>query len=164
MKKYKNMNTIQSGIIAKNASIAIIIARFNNFINNNLLLGALDTLKRIGQVNEEKILQVYVPGTYEIPTVASHLANSGKYDAIIAIGTIIKGSTDHFKYIASDTSSNLSRISTQYFLPITLGILTTKNIEQSIERSGTKMGNKGSEAALAALEMINVMRALKKII
>lgn len=156
------MNTIQSGITAKNASIAIIIARFNDFINNNLLSGALDTLKRIGQVNEENILKIYVPGTYEIPTVASYIANSGKYDAIIAIGTIIKGNTDHFKYIASDTSSSLSRISTQYFLPITLGILTTKNIEQSIERSGTKMGNKGSEAALAALEMINVMKTLKK--
>ncbi|AEO08795.1 6,7-dimethyl-8-ribityllumazine synthase [Buchnera aphidicola str. Ak (Acyrthosiphon kondoi)] len=158
------MNIIQSGIRAKNASIAIIIARFNQFINNNLLLGALDTLQRIGEVNKENILKVYVPGTYEIPTVASHIAHSGKYDAIIAIGTIIKGNTDHFKYIASDTSSSLSRISTQYFLPITLGILTTKNIEQSIERSGTKMGNKGSEAALAALEMINIMKNLKKVL
>ncbi|ACL30253.1 6,7-dimethyl-8-ribityllumazine synthase [Buchnera aphidicola] len=158
------MNIIQSGITAENSSIAIIIARFNEFINKNLLLGALDTLKRIGQVHEENILKIYVPGTYEIPTIASYIAKSGKYDAIIAIGTIIKGQTDHFKYIANDTSSSLSRISTQYFLPITLGILTTKNIEQSIERSGTKMGNKGSDAALAALEMINVMKKLKKVI
>ncbi|QCI17841.1 6,7-dimethyl-8-ribityllumazine synthase [Buchnera aphidicola (Acyrthosiphon lactucae)] len=158
------MNKVQSGITAKNASIAIIISRFNEFINHNLLSGALDTLKRIGQVNEENILIVYVPGTYEIPTVASYIASSGKYDAIIAIGTIIKGDTDHFKHIANDTSNSLSRISTQNFLPITLGILTTKNIEQSIERSGTKMGNKGSEAALAALEMINIMKKLKKIL
>lgn len=158
------MNTIQVGITAKNASIAIIISRFNEFINHNLLSGALDTLQRVGQVNKDNILKIYVPGTYEIPTVASHIASSSKYDAIIAIGTIIKGDTDHFKYIASDTSSNLSRISTQYFLPITLAILTTKNIEQSIERSGTKMGNKGSEAALAALEMINIMKKLKKVI
>ncbi|QIQ42025.1 MAG: 6,7-dimethyl-8-ribityllumazine synthase [Buchnera aphidicola (Microlophium carnosum)] len=156
------MNTIQSGITAKNASIAIIISRFNQFINHNLLLGALDTLQRIGQVNENNILKVYVPGTYEIPTVASYIASSAKCDAIIAIGTIIKGETDHFKYISHDTSSSLSKISTKYFLPITLGILTTKNIEQSIERSGTKMGNKGSEAALAALEMINIMKKLKK--
>ncbi|QCO71006.1 6,7-dimethyl-8-ribityllumazine synthase [Buchnera aphidicola] len=158
------MNTIQVGITAKNASIAIIISRFNEFINHNLLSGALDALQRIGQVNKDNILKIYVPGTYEIPTVASHIASSSKYDAIIAIGTIIKGDTDHFKYIAGDTSSNLSRISTQYFLPITLAILTTKNIEQSIERSGTKMGNKGSEAALAALEMINIMKKLKKVI
>ncbi|WAI11646.1 MAG: 6,7-dimethyl-8-ribityllumazine synthase [Buchnera aphidicola (Macrosiphum albifrons)] len=158
------MNTIQVGITAKNASIAIIISRFNEFINHNLLSGALDTLQRIGQVNKDNILKIYVPGTYEIPTVASHIASSSKYDAIIAIGTIIKGDTDHFKYIAGDTSSSLSRISTQYFLPITLAILTTKNIEQSIERSGTKMGNKGSEAALAALEMINIMKKLKKVI
>ncbi|QCI22892.1 6,7-dimethyl-8-ribityllumazine synthase [Buchnera aphidicola] len=158
------MNTIQAGITAKNASIAIIISRFNEFINHNLLSGALDALQRVGQVNKDNILKIYVPGTYEIPTVASHIASSSKYDAIIAIGTIIKGNTDHFKYIASDTSSSLSRISTQYFLPITLAILITKNIEQSIERSGTKMGNKGSEAALAALEMINVMKKLKKVI
>jgi len=158
------MNIIQSGITAKDASIAIIVARFNTFINNNLLSGALDTLTRIGQVEKENILQIYVPGTHEIPTVASYIAQSSKYNAIIAIGTIIKGDTDHFKYIASDTSNSLSRISTQYFLPITLGILITKNIEQSIERSGTKMGNKGSEAALAVLEMINIMKNLKKVL
>jgi len=158
------MNIIQSGITAKDASIAIIVARFNTFINNNLLSGALDTLTRIGQVEKENILQIYVPGTHEIPTVASYIAQSTKYNAIIAIGTIIKGDTDHFKYIANDTSNNLSRISTQYFLPITLGILITKNIEQSIERSGTKMGNKGSEAALAVLEMINIMKNLKKVL
>ena len=158
------MKIIQSGISAKNSSIAIIISRFNEFINHNLLSGALDTLQRIGQINEDNILKVYVPGTYEIPTIASQIAISSKYDAIIAIGTIIQGDTDHFKYIASDTSSSLSRISTQYFLPITLGILITKNIEQSIERSGTKMGNKGSEAALAALEMINIMKKLKEVL
>ncbi|AHG59938.1 6,7-dimethyl-8-ribityllumazine synthase [Buchnera aphidicola] len=158
------MNIIQSGITAKHASIVIIIARFNEFINKNLLLGALDTLKRIGQVEEKNILQIYVPGTYEISVAASYIAKSGKYDAIIVIGTIIKGDTDHFKYIAGDTTSNLLKISTQYLIPITLGILTTNSIEQSIERSGTKMGNKGSEAALAVLEMINVMKYLKKIL
>lgn len=156
------MNTIQSGITAKHASIAIIIARFNEFINKHLLSGTIDTLTRIGQIKEEKILKIYVPGTYEIPIVASYIANSKKYDAIIAIGTVIKGETDHFKYISSDTSSSLLTISTKYLIPITSGILTTKNIEQSLERSGTKMGNKGSQAALAALEMINIMKNLKK--
>ncbi|AYN24624.1 6,7-dimethyl-8-ribityllumazine synthase [Buchnera aphidicola] len=157
------MNIIQSGITVENASIAIVIARFNEFINKNLLSGAIDTLTRIGQIEKEKILKIYVPGTYEIPIVASYIANTKKYDAIITIGTIIKGNTDHFKHIANDTYSNLSKISVKYFIPITIGILTTENIQQSIERSGTKMGNKGSEAALAALEMINVMRKLKKI-
>ncbi|CAL4325302.1 6,7-dimethyl-8-ribityllumazine synthase [Buchnera aphidicola] len=157
------MNIIQSGIKVKNISIAIIIARFNEFINQHLLSGAIDTLTRIGSVEKEKIVQIYVPGTCEIPVVASYIANSNKYNAIIAIGTIIQGSTDHFKYIASDVYSNLSKISTKYFIPITLGVLITKNIQQSIERSGTKMGNKGSEAALAALEMINIMKKLKKI-
>ncbi|QCI24500.1 6,7-dimethyl-8-ribityllumazine synthase [Buchnera aphidicola (Muscaphis stroyani)] len=155
------MNTINSGITVKNSSIAIIISRFNEFINKNLLLGALDTLIRLGKMKEEEILKIYVPGTNEIPVVASYIAKSQKYHAIIAIGTIIKGNTDHFKYISNNTFSNLSKISTKYFIPITLGILITDNIKQSIERSGTKMGNKGSEAALAALEMINTMKYVK---
>lgn len=158
------MNIIESKIEAKNASVAIIVSRFNEFINKNLLSGALDTLQRIGQINREKILQVYVPGTYEIPTAANYIAKSSKYNAIIAIGTVIKGQTDHFKYISNNTISSLSKISNQYFLPITLGILTTNNIQEAIERSGLKMGNKGSEAALAALEMINIMNNLKKIL
>ncbi|QIE02145.1 6,7-dimethyl-8-ribityllumazine synthase [Buchnera aphidicola] len=158
------MNTIQSGIISKNASIAIIISRFNDFINKHLLSGALDVLTRLGKVNSENILTVYVPGAYEISTIANYIAQSNKYDAIITLGTIIKGETDHFKYISHDTISNLSKISIKYFLPITLGILTTDDVEQSIERSGLKMGNKGSEAALAALEMINIVKNLKKIL
>lgn len=156
------MNTIEVGITVKNASIAIIISRFNKFINDNLLLGTLDTLTRIGRVRDENILKIYVPGTCEIPVIANYVAHSNKYDGIIAIGTIIKGSTNHFKHISNDVFSNLSKISSKYFIPITLGVLVTKNIEQAIERSGTKMGNKGSEAALAVLEMINVIKNLKK--
>ncbi|WP_343154132.1 6,7-dimethyl-8-ribityllumazine synthase [Buchnera aphidicola] len=155
------MNIIQSGITNQKASIAIIVSRFNQFINNTLLSGALDTLTRIGQVQEENISTIYVPGTYEIPLIANYIAKYKKYNAIVAIGTVIKGSTDHFKYIASETYNNLSKISIKYFIPITLGILTTNNLKQSIERSGLKMGNKGSEAALAALEMINIMEKLK---
>lgn len=156
------MKIIQSGITTKNSSVAIIIARFNELINKNLLSGALDTLIRIGKISKENILKVYVPGTYEIPMTANYIANSKKYHAIITIGTIIEGQTDHFKYIASDTSSSLLSISIKHFIPITSGILTTKNIKQALERSGIKKGNKGSEAALAALEMINVMKNLKK--
>ncbi|QFQ32267.1 6,7-dimethyl-8-ribityllumazine synthase [Buchnera aphidicola] len=156
------MKIIQSGITRKTASIAIIISRFNQFINNNLLFGALDTLKRIGQIKEDNIFKIYVPGAYEIPLIAKYIAKNKKYDAIITIGAIIKGSTDHFKYIASDVYNNLSKISIKYLIPITLGILTTNNLEQSIERSGLKMGNKGSEAALAALEMINIIKQLKE--
>ncbi|QCI18980.1 6,7-dimethyl-8-ribityllumazine synthase [Buchnera aphidicola] len=155
------MNIIQSGITNETASIAIIISRFNQFINNHLLSGALDTLTRIGQIKEENILKIYVPGAHEIPIVANYIAKFKKYNAIIAIGTIIKGNTDHFKYIANDTYKNLSKISIKYLIPITMAILTTNNLEESIERSGLKMGNKGSEAALAALEMINVIEKLK---
>ncbi|CAL4324659.1 6,7-dimethyl-8-ribityllumazine synthase [Buchnera aphidicola] len=158
------MKTIEEGVKSTNVSIAIVISRFNDLINKNLLLGAIDTLVRIGEVSQEKILKIYVPGAYEIPIVSSYIAHSGKYDAIIAIGTIIQGSTHHFKNISYDTTSSLSKISTKYFIPITLGLLITENIQQSFERSGSKMGNKGSEAALAALEMINVMKKLKKII
>ncbi|ANZ22649.1 6,7-dimethyl-8-ribityllumazine synthase [Buchnera aphidicola (Diuraphis noxia)] len=157
------MNIIQVGITTKNASIAIIVSRFNEFINKNLLSGAVDTLKRIGQINEENILIIYVPGAYEIPIVANYIAQTKKYDSIIVIGTIIKGDTDHFKYITSDTSSSLLNISIQSHIPIISSILTINNVEQSIERSGTKMGNKGSQAALSALEMINVMKKLKKL-
>ncbi|QIQ41460.1 MAG: 6,7-dimethyl-8-ribityllumazine synthase [Buchnera aphidicola (Aphis urticata)] len=156
------MKIIQSGITNKTASIAIIISRFNQFINNHLLSGALDTLKRIGHIKEDNILKVYAPGAYEIPLIANYISKYKKYNAIIAIGTIIKGSTDHFKYIASDTYNNLSKISMKYLIPITLGILTTNNLEESIERAGLKMGNKGAEAALAALEMINIIETLKK--
>ncbi|WP_422667357.1 6,7-dimethyl-8-ribityllumazine synthase [Buchnera aphidicola] len=156
------MNTIEASITVKNVSIAIVIARFNEIINNNLLMGALDILIRIGKIPKENILKIYVPGAYEIPLISNYLANSGKYDAIIAIGTIIKGNTYHFKNIANDTTSTLLKISTKYCIPITLGLLITENIEQSIERSGCKMGNKGSEAALSALEMINVMKKIKK--
>lgn len=157
------MNTIQSGITAENAKIIIIISRFNKFINDHLLSGALDALIRIGKIKKEKILKIYVPGTYEIPLVAKYIAKNNICDAIITIGTIIKGQTEHFRHIANETYNNLSKISTKYLIPITLGILTTDNIEQSIERAGSKMGNKGYEAALTTLEMINIIKKIKKI-
>ncbi|CAL4324124.1 6,7-dimethyl-8-ribityllumazine synthase [Buchnera aphidicola] len=155
------MNILKSSIVSKNASIAIIIARFNDFINNHLLNGAIDTLIRIGQVKKENIFISYVPGTYEIPIIAKILCKKKKYDSIIALGTIIKGNTPHYKSIANPIFSNLSYLSIKNEIPILIGILITKTIEQAIERAGTKLGNKGSEAAISALEMVNLIKKIK---
>ncbi|WP_343152548.1 6,7-dimethyl-8-ribityllumazine synthase [Buchnera aphidicola] len=155
------MNIFKSNIISNDASIAIIISRFNDFINNHLLNGAIDTLIRIGQVKKEKIFTFYVPGTYEIPIITKILCKKKKYDSIIALGTIIKGNTPHYKSIASPIFSNLSNLSIEHEIPILIGILITKTIEQAIERAGTKLGNKGSEAAISALEMINLIKKIK---
>ena len=127
------MNIIEANVATPDARVAITIARFNNFINDSLLEGAIDALKRIGQVKDENITVVWVPGAYELPLAAGALAKTGKYDAVIALGTVIRGGTAHFEYVA----------------------------EQAIERAGTKAGNKGAEAALTALEMINVLKAIK---
>ncbi|PPI87715.1 6,7-dimethyl-8-ribityllumazine synthase [Candidatus Pantoea edessiphila] len=155
------MKVIDATIIATDANVAIVVARFNNFITNNLLNGAISSLKRIGQVHHDNITVIWVPGAYELPLVSYELGKTGKYDAIIALGAIIRGNTSHFEYIANQTSLSIAKISINTNIPIAFGVLTTENIEQAIERSGTKYGNKGSEAALAALEMINVLKAIK---
>ncbi|WWP01381.1 MAG: 6,7-dimethyl-8-ribityllumazine synthase [Candidatus Dasytiphilus stammeri] len=154
------MNNIEGTIIAPYASIAIAITRFNRFINQSLLNGAMDTLTRLGQVKSEKITVVWVPGAYELPVVVKRLAEVKKYDAIIALGSIIRGSTPNFNYISSIASCGLANIALESNLPIAYGLLTVDNIEQAIERSGTKAGNKGSEAALSALEMINILQSI----
>lgn len=156
------MNTIKGVIAAPNAHVAIAIARFNHFINDSLLDGAIDTLKRIGQIKDENITVVWVPGAYELPLTVSVLANGRKYyDAIVALGTVIRGYTAHFEFVAGECSSGLSAVAAFRSLPVAFGVLTTENIEQAIERAGTKAGNKGAEAALTALEMINVLQAIK---
>ncbi|CUX97073.1 6,7-dimethyl-8-ribityllumazine synthase [Candidatus Hoaglandella endobia] len=155
------MNVIKSFVTSPNARVAIAIARFNQFINNNLLDGAIDALKRIGQVNDDNITVVWVPGAYELPLTVSTLANSKKYDAIVALGTVIRGSTAHFEFVAGECSSGLSAVAANTSLPVAFGVLTTDSIEQAIERAGTKAGNKGTEAALTALEMINILQAIK---
>ncbi|CAL4043714.1 6,7-dimethyl-8-ribityllumazine synthase [Buchnera aphidicola] len=155
---------IEEGVVSQDSLISIIISRFNEFINQNLLNGAINTLKRIGQIKEKNISIIKVPGAYELTLIAKNIANLKKYDAIIALGTIIKGNTSHFMHIAHEVSSGLARISLENNIPISFGILTTDNIEQAIERSGAKMGNKGIEAALCALEMINIIQTIKKII
>ena len=154
------MNVIEGVIATPDARIAIAIARFNNFINDSLLAGAIDALKRIGQVKDANITVVWVPGAYELPLATRALVDSQKYDAVVALGTVIRGSTAHFEYVAGECSSGLYSVAVNSGLPVAFGVLTTESIEQAIERAGTKAGNKGAEAALTALEMINVLKAI----
>lgn len=154
------MKIIEAAVASPDARVAIIISRFNNFINESLLRGALDALKRIGQVADDNITVVWVPGAYELPVTAQALAKAGKHDAVIALGTVIRGGTAHFEYVAGEASSGLSGVAINSDIPVAFGVLTTENIEQAIERAGTKAGNKGAEAALTALEMINVLKAV----
>ncbi|WP_367677312.1 6,7-dimethyl-8-ribityllumazine synthase [Buchnera aphidicola] len=155
------MKNIEGDVTATNSKIAILISRFNNFINQNLLHGAIDTLNRIGKIQNNNITVIKVPGSYEIPIIANIISNVKKYHGIIALGTIIKGETIHFDKLATDIISKISNISIKNNIPIALGILMTENIEQAINRSGTKLGNKGSEAALTVLEMINIIKIIQ---
>ncbi|TKI06307.1 6,7-dimethyl-8-ribityllumazine synthase [Martelella alba] len=155
------MNVIEGVVAAPDARIAIAIARFNHFINDSLLEGAIDALKRVGQVKDDNITVVWVPGAYELPLAVRALADSRRFDGIVALGTVIRGGTAHFEYVAGECSSGLSAVAAASELPVAFGVLTTESIEQAIERAGTKAGNKGAEAAMTALEMINVLKAIK---
>ncbi|BDH46840.1 6,7-dimethyl-8-ribityllumazine synthase [Salmonella enterica subsp. enterica serovar Choleraesuis] len=155
------MNIIEANVSAPKARVAIAIARFNHFINDSLLDGALDALKRIGLVKDENITVVWVPGAYELPLTANALAKTGKYDAIIALGTVIRGGTAHFEFVAGGASNGLSHVALDSEIPVAFGVLTTETIEQAMDRAGIKSGNKGAEAALTVLEMINVLTAIK---
>ena len=154
------MKIIEGGLAAPQAKIAIVISRFNSFINEQLLAGAIDTLKRTGQVEDDNITVVRVPGAVELPLATKRVAASKKYDAIIALGTVIRGGTPHFEFVANECNKGLAQVSMDFDTPVAFGVLTTDSIDQAIERAGTKMGNKGSEAALSALEMVNVMAEL----
>ena len=154
------MKIIEGNIAAPEARVAIVVARFNSFINDSLVNGALDVLKRQGQVQDSNLTLVRVPGAVEIPLAAKKLAKSGQYDAIVALGTVIRGGTYHFELVASENGKGLAQVMMEYDIPVAFGVLTTENIEQAIERAGTKAGNKGAEAALSALEMINVLKHL----
>lgn len=138
---------------------AILVGRFNSFVVEHLLEGALDTLKRHG-VNDEQVTIVRAPGAWELPVVAKKLAASGNYDAIIALGAVIRGGTAHFEFVAGECAKGLGVVGLDSGLPVIFGVLTTDSIEQSIERAGTKAGNKGSEAALTAIEMVNLLKAI----
>ena len=154
------MKVLEGSVAVPNAKVAVAIARFNSFINESLLEGAIDALKRIGQVKDENITIVRAPGAYELPLVARRLAESKKFDAIVALGTVIRGGTAHFEYVAGEASSGLGKVSMDAEIPVAFGVLTTENIEQAIERAGTKAGNKGAEAALTALEMVNLIQQI----
>jgi len=154
------MKIIEGGLAAPQAQIAIVISRFNSFINEQLLAGAIDTLKRTGQVADDNITVVRVPGAVELPLATKRVAASKKFHAIIALGTVIRGGTPHFEFVANECNKGLAQVSMDFDVPVAFGVLTTDSIEQAIERAGTKMGNKGSEAALSALEMVNVIAEL----
>ena len=154
------MKVLEGSVAAPNAKVAVAIARFNSFINESLLEGTIDALKRIGQVKDENITIVRAPGAYELPLVARRLAESKKFDAIVALGTVIRGGTAHFEYVAGEASSGLGKVAMDAEIPVSFGVLTTENIEQAIERAGTKAGNKGAEAALTALEMVNLIQQI----
>ena len=152
----KNIKVIEGSFTSANAKYGICVARFNEFIVEGLTRGAVDTLKRHG-VAEENIEIVRVPGAFEIPLAAKFMAKSGKYDAIIGLGAVIRGSTPHFDYVAGESAKGLAMVGMEFNIPVINGILTTETIEQTIERAGTKAGNKGAEAALGAIEMISVL-------
>ena len=146
-------------LLVRDARIVLLVSRFNSFVVESLLSGAIDTLKRHGA--EERDLEIVrVPGAYEMPIAAQRLAASKRFDAIIALGAVIRGGTPHFEYVAGECTKGLSSVSLKYDIPIAFGVLTVDTIEQAIERAGTKAGNKGAEAAMSAIEMVNVLRQL----
>lgn len=154
------MKTFEGKLIAEGLKFAIIVGRFNEFISSKLLSGAIDGLNRHG-VKEEDIEIIWVPGAFEIPLVAKKLAKSNKYDAIICIGAVIKGSTPHFEYVSNEVAKGIANVSLSTEIPIIFGVLTTDNIEQAIERAGTKNGNKGYDAAITAIEMANLLKNIE---
>jgi 6,7-dimethyl-8-ribityllumazine synthase len=154
------MKIIEGNIRATGKKFAVLVSRFNGFVVESLLDGALDTLERHGEVSPDDITVIRVPGAYELPIVAKKAAMSGKFDGIIALGAVIRGGTPHFDFVAGECNKGLAQVSLDATIPLSFGVITTDTIEQAIERSGTKAGNKGSEAALGALEMVNVIAAI----
>lgn len=154
------MKTFEGKLVPKDIRIGIVAARFNEFITNKLLGGALDGLKR-HEVSEDSIDIAWVPGAFEIPLIASKMAKSGKYDAVICLGAVIRGSTTHYDYVCNEVAKGIAQVSLNNDIPVMFGVLTTENIEQAIERAGTKAGNKGFDCAVGAIEMINLIRDMQ---
>jgi 6,7-dimethyl-8-ribityllumazine synthase len=152
--------TLEGKISAEGLRFAIIVSRFNDFISSKLVEGAMDALNRHG-AGEEKISLVKVPGSFEIPLVAKRLAETGKFDGIICLGAVIRGATPHFDYVAAEVSKGIATVALETNTPVTFGVLTTDSLEQAIERAGAKSGNKGWDAAMAAMEMVNLLRELE---
>ncbi len=155
------MKVFEGNVVSENIKIGIVAARFNEFITSKLVGGALDGLKRHG-VDENNIDVAWVPGAFEIPFIAKKMAASGKYDAVICVGAVIRGSTSHYDYVCSEVSKGIANVSLNADIPVMFGVLTTENIEQAIERAGTKAGNKGYDCALGAIEMVNLIREIEK--
>ena len=156
-KEEKNMRVLEGNVVAKGTKIGIVAARFNEFIVSKLVGGAQDALIRHG-VNDDDITLVWVPGSFEIPLAAQKMAETGRYDAVICLGAVIKGATDHYDYVCAEVSKGVAAVGLKTELPVIFGIVTTDNIEQAIERAGTKAGNKGYDAACTAIEMVNLMK------
>lgn len=154
------MKTFEGNLIAKEIKIGIVVSRFNEFITSKLLSGAMDGLVR-HDVQEKDIHVAWVPGAFEIPLIASKMAKSGKYDDVICLGAVIRGSTSHYDYVCSEVSKGIASVSLSSSIPVMFGVLTTENIEQAIERAGTKAGNKGYDCALGAIEMVNLIREIE---
>ncbi|GAB7086002.1 6,7-dimethyl-8-ribityllumazine synthase [Marinifilum fragile] len=153
------MNTIEGKLIAEGLKFGIVAGRFNEFIGSKLLGGAMDAIKRHG-ASEDDVDVAWVPGAFEIPLIAKKMAKSGKYDAVICLGAVIKGSTPHFDYVSNEVTKGVASVSLDSEVPVIFGVLTTDTIEQAIERAGTKAGNKGFEAAVSGIEMANLLKQL----
>ncbi len=154
------MKVFEGKLVSKEIKIGIVAARFNEFITSKLLTGALDCLKR-HDVREEDVEVAWVPGAFEIPLIASKMASCGKYDAVICLGAVIRGSTTHYDYVCSEVSKGIANVALHSGIPVMFGVLTTENIEQAIERAGTKAGNKGYDCAAGAIEMVNLIREIE---
>ncbi|MBR1593069.1 MAG: 6,7-dimethyl-8-ribityllumazine synthase [Ruminococcus sp.] len=154
------MNIYEGSFIPENVKIGIVVARFNEFITSKLLGGALDTLKR-HNVPEDAVDVAWVPGSFEIPLIAQKMAKSGRYDAVICLGAIIRGSTTHYDLVCNEAAKGVAQVSLNSDIPVMFGIITTEDLEQAIDRAGAKAGNKGSECAEGAIEMINLIRKIE---
>lgn len=153
------MRIHEGKLSAKGIRIAIVAARFNEFIVSKLVGGAEDCLLR-HEADSDDLVLVWVPGAFEIPVTAKRLASSGKYDAVICLGAVIRGATPHFDYVCAEASKGIAQVSMEYGIPVAFGILTTDNIQQAVERAGTKAGNKGADAALSVIEMVNLFKEI----
>lgn len=155
------VKTYEGKLLAKGLKFGIVLSRFNNFICERLLDGALDALRRSG-VEEENFSVARVPGAFEIPLAVKKMVKSGRYDAVICLGSVIRGATPHFAYIATEVTKGIATLSIESEIPVSFGILITDTIEQAIERAGTKVGNKGFDAAMSAIEMVNLLKEIEK--
>lgn len=154
------MNTFEGKLVSNDMKIGIVAARFNEFIVSKLIGGAMDALTR-HDVKEENIDLAWVPGAFEIPLIAQKMADSGKYDAVICLGAVIRGATSHYDYVCNEVSKGIAHVSLNSGIPVLFGVVTTENIEQAIERAGTKAGNKGYDSAMSAIEMVNLIKTIE---